>query len=83
MVIKICVLILLFWFLFLREEFTNTIPTNETCGRCNKMILNNSSMNLNTFKNKCNKLDGIYVNKSCINYKSKLDSNYKCNCEIK
>jgi hypothetical protein len=82
---QIAVIILLFWFLFLREDFTDVIPTVETCERCDEMKFNDSNMSIKKFKNKCTKLDGTYVeeNKSCKNYKSNLDSYYKCNCEIK
>ena len=90
--VQISILLFLFWFLFLRETFTNTntnLPIEvESCKRCNKIIFNeNSKIDIITFKNKCFGLDGIYIKdnnniRSCENYKSTLDSNYRCNCEI-
>ena len=86
--VQILILVLIFWFLFLREGF-NDIPIEEnTCERCYKKIFNeNEKISINKFKNNCIKLEGEYKNenniKSCVNFKAKLDSNYRCNCEMK
>ena len=85
--IQILILLLIFWFLFLREDF-NDIPNNaKSCERCKRKIFNeNEHKNIFEFKNKCLGLDGEYKKennvRSCVNYKAKLDFNYRCNCEI-
>ncbi len=87
--IQILILLLIFWFLFLREDFNDMPNEEQTCKRCIKKIFNeneNENINIIKFKNKCIGLDGEYKKenniKSCINYKAKLDSNYRCSCEI-
>jgi len=78
--IQMFVLLLIFWFLFLREDF---IPTSDTCDLCTKMLFNKKNMNETEFKEKCKKLNGEYQNNACNNYKATIDSNYNCSCEIK
>jgi hypothetical protein len=83
--IQILILLLLFWFLFLREDFTE-IPIDTTeCERCTsfKFIKENNN-NIESFKKQCIKLDGKYDNdnKLCLDYKAIVDSKYNCNCEI-
>jgi hypothetical protein len=79
------VLLFLFWFLFLREDFNELPRDEEMCERCNKTIFN-GDMKITTFKNKCIALDGQYIKENeiryCKNHKSKLDLNHRCNCEI-
>ena len=84
---QILVLVLLFWFLFLRENFNDIPNDEETCEKCNKKIFNEKeNLSITEFKNKCSKLNGQYKKEnniiSCLNYKAKLDSNYRCNCDI-
>ena len=82
--VQILIGILLLWFLFLKEKFTDEILPNEnSCNLCDKQIFDSNNMNEFTFKNKCTGLDGQYIDKSCVKYKAKLDSKFKCNCEIK
>lgn len=86
--VQILILVLLFWFLFLREDFSNIPNEEETCERCNKKIYNeNENLSIIEFKNKCIGLGGEYKKenniRSCLNYKAKLDSNYRCNCDIR
>jgi hypothetical protein len=85
---QILILIFIFWFLFLRESFFDIPMEEQNCEMCLKTIFNeNNNISLTTFKNKCIEQGGEYNNKnnikSCINYKAKLDSNYRCNCNIK
>lgn len=84
--IQISILILIFWFLFIKESFYDIPIEEQKCGICLKTIFNEKNNNLSMFKNKCIELNGEYNNKnnikSCINYKAKLDYNYKCNCDI-
>jgi len=84
--IQMFVLLLIFWFLFLREDFIPVvIPTSDTCNLCKQMLFNKKKMNMNEneFKEKCKKLNGEYKNNACNNYKATIDSSYNCSCEIK
>lgn len=84
---QILILIILFWFMFLKEDFSD-LPLDETlCDICSETIFNkNNNIGMMTFKNSCIAKGGTYKKEnniiSCINYKAILDSNYKCKCEI-
>jgi hypothetical protein len=82
--IQMFILLLIFWFLFLREDFISVpIPTTDTCKVCKKQNFDKTIMNEKQFTEKCLKLSGVYKNNGCHNYKATIDSNYNCSCEIK
>jgi hypothetical protein len=78
------ILIVLFWFLFLRETFDMPMEATE-CKKCSKSVFNKQT-SLDKFKDTCKKLGGEYKDEnniiSCENYKANLDSNYRCKCEL-
>jgi Tfp pilus assembly protein PilO len=87
--VQIFIILVIVWFFFIKEDF-NQLPADESsCEKCKQFLYNknNTTLSLNDFQNKCIKLEGEYKKENnnyvCLNFKSKLDSNYRCNCDIK
>jgi hypothetical protein len=85
---QIVVLLILFWFLFLREDFTNVIPIpNTSCKKCIKFVHNNlSKITEEEFNKKCVNQNGQITKNNnittCNNFDAKIGLDYNCNCNI-
>jgi hypothetical protein len=86
--VQIFILLILFWFLFLREDFTDLIPISKTsCKKCTKFVHNNlSKITEEEFGKKCNVQNGELIKNNniitCNNFDAKIGLDYNCNCNI-